>query len=142
MRLTTHIMNAMHVAGFWLVMLCVFLGPLGIGSSVATASLKTCGGSCPCDEDQWAEHAEAESNSSDDGCAANGIDHQEEAPCDDECPDACPECSCCPGLTAGIVPSFAPTVSCSVFSSKVIAPLDAPAAGALSGVFRPPRSLT
>jgi hypothetical protein len=132
----------MRVASFWLATLSVLIGSSVIGTSVAAASPKTCRDSCPCNEDQRAEHAEAESRSGDD-CFddADGIGHHEEAPCDNEFPDNCPECSCCLGLTAGIVPNVVPTVPDSVCSSKMIAHPDTPATGALAGVFRPPRSL-
>ena len=141
MAATRHILSALRAAGFWLVVASVLAGP--IGASVASASMKTCGVSCPCDEAQHAEHAEAESHDSSDGCDDIGaVDHDEGAPCDDECPDDCPECSCCRGLMAGLLSTVVPGLPGARTSSKLLAPPEAPANGDTSGVFRPPRSLT
>lgn len=130
------ILNALRVAALWLLVVSVLTGPLGVGASVASAAMKTCGASCPCDEAQHAEYV-------DDGCeASREIAQGDETPCDDECPNDCPDCNCCPGLMVGLVPVVVPGLPISASSLKLLTPPDAPAYGDVSRVFRPPRSLT
>jgi len=135
------IVNALRVTALWLLVVSVLAGPLGVGASVASAAVKTCGVSCPCDEAQHAEHADETAQADDDYDGSEGA-HGDMAPCEDECPDDCPDCTCCPGLMVCLVPMVVSDFLGSASSSKLLTPPDALACGDVSGVFRPPRSLT
>ena len=134
------ILNALRMAALWLLVVPVLAGPMGVGASVAWAAMKTCGVSCPCDEAQHAEYADEAAQADDDCESSREATHSDEAPCEDECPDDCPDCTCC-GLMVGLVPMVVPLLG-SASSSKLLTPPPAPACGDVSGVFRPPRSLT
>ena len=129
-----HITDSFRVAGLWLLVASVLVGPLGLGSFVASAEKKTCGGSCPCDEEK---HAEEEAHGDDDCDSSHEVACGEETPCDDDCSD----CSCCPGLMAGLVPIFVPGLPGTRSLSRLLVPPGAPASGEMTGIFRPPRSL-
>ena len=141
-----HLLDALRVAALWLLVVSVFLGPAGLGGSAFASGAKTCGVSCPCDEaghddhaDEHDEHAEAEP--CDDEAAADS-DHNSGEPCKDECPDDCPNCGCCLGIAMAVLPLPVTSSAVGCTSARTIAPVDAPASGACTGVFRPPRSLT
>lgn len=144
---TRHLRDALRVAALWLLVVSVFFGPAGLGGSAAFASAsKTCGVSCPCDEaghddhgDEHDDHADADP-CSDDGAA--DADHDDGDPCKDECPDDCPNCGCCLGVAMVVLPLPVTSSRATCTSARMLAPIDAPASGAGSGVFRPPRSLT
>lgn len=143
---TRHILDALRVAALWLLVASVFFGPAGLGGSAFGSANKTCGVSCPCDEaahddhaDKHDEHAEADPCADD---AAADLDQDDGDPCKGECPDDCPKCGCCLGIAMAVLllPVTSSAVGCT--SSCMLAPVDAPASGACTGVFRPPRSLT
>ena len=136
---TRDILNALRVAALWLLVVAVFAGPLGVGAFVASAATKTCGVSCPCDEE---EHAEEDAHSNDDCDGSREVACGDETPCDEECPDDCPDCNCCPGLMIGLIPIVVPGLPGALSSSKFFVPPDARASGKIPDVFRPPRSLT
>ena len=70
----------MRTTGNWLVVVAVLHGPLGIGGSPAAATLKTCGTSCPCDEERGHGHTGAASHGDYDCC--KHAEHSEAAPRD------------------------------------------------------------
>ena len=152
------IAHALRVAGLWLLMMAVFFGPVSLGASSALAGARPCGSACPCDgegdqtgdqtgdqaNDRGHEHA-ADAQDCDEGEACvdadcDGEDRAGDEPCEDDCPEDCPKCRCF--VTSAVVFStFAlPSFSRPVASARLPAPVDAPAAGVCSGVFRPPRS--
>lgn len=140
-----YIASALRRVALWLLVVCVFLGPAGLGGSVAFASpSRTCGVSCPCDEggDPHAgdhdEHAGADP-CDDDGDA--GPEHQGNDPCQDDCPNDCPNCGCCLGVAMAVLPLSVTSSAVTSASARMFAPVDAPASSACTGVFRPPRSL-
>ena len=142
-------LDALRVAALWLLVVSVFFGPAGLGGSAAFASAnKTCGVSCPCDDaghddradehDEHDEHYEhAEADPCDDEAAADS-DHDDGDPCKDDCPN----CGCCLGIAMAVLPLQVTSSRSTCTSARMLAPTDAPASGAGSGVFRPPRSLT
>jgi len=134
------ILNALRMPALWLLAVPVLAGPMGVGASVASAAMKTCGVSCPCDEAQHAEFADEAAQADDDCESSREAAHSDEAPCEDECPDDCPDCTCC-GLMVGLAPMVVPLLG-PVSSSKLFTPADSLPCGDVSGVFRPPRSLT
>jgi hypothetical protein len=137
---TLNIVGALRVAGLWLLLVSVFASPFGLGASAASAGKKACGVSCPCAE---AEQAQEEAHSDD--CCGNRqkAASPDETPCDDACPDDCTDCKCCPGLMVGLIPIvIAAGLPDTLPSSKLLPPLDVPANGYDSGIFRPPRSLS
>ena len=118
----------------WFLVLAVFLGPLGLGTSMSSAATTPCGASCPCDEE--AEHGEA-----DDDCGApEDAGHGDEAPADD-CPSDCPDCSCGAGAMLAVVGLPLPAMQLSSGSFSTLALAETTALGDIAGVFRPPRSL-
>ena len=132
--------RATRVAALWLLVVSVLVGPLGLGHSAA-AAVDACGTSCPCEGDRHVDHADGEHASvtaEHDDCDG---DRDRGEPAEEECPDDCPDCSCCPGIVLGVVPTVMPSIALSSHACKSLIPPDAPALGALSGVFRPPRSL-
>jgi len=141
-------LDALRVAALWLLVVSVFFGPAGLGGSAAFASAnKTCGVSCPCDEAAHDDHADdhddhAEAEACDDDAAADSEHGDDGDPCKDECPDDCPNCGCCLGIAMAVLPLPVTSSRATCTSARVLAPTDAPASGAGSGVFRPPRSLT
>lgn len=141
------IASALRKVAFWLLVVCVFLGPAGIGSSVAFASTSvTCGVSCPCDDEVRAPHVgDHEEHGDADPCDDNGdaenSEHQGSDPCQDDCPDDCPNCGCCLGVAMAILPLSITSSAVTSASARMFAPVDAPASGPCTGVFRPPRSL-
>ncbi len=143
-----NILDALRVAALWLLVMSLFFGPAGLGGSAAFASAnETCGVSCPCDaaapEDDAGDPADhAEADPSGDEAAADSERGDEDTPCKDECPDDCPHCGCCPGIAMAVLPLPVTSSRATCTSARMLAPLDAPASGAGSGVFRPPRSLT
>lgn len=141
-----HLLDALRVAAVWLLVVCVFFGPAGLGGSSFAAASKTCGVSCPCDEAGHGDHADereehAEAAPCDDDAAADS-DHDDGDPCGDECPDDCPNCGCCLGVAMAVLPRPVTSSAAGCTSARVPGPVDAPASGACTGVFRPPRSLT
>lgn len=141
---TRDISSALHVAALWLLVVSVFFGPAGLGGSAAFASAsvaKPCGVSCPCDD---AAHdrqpGDHEEHADDDDGAHAGQDDGE--PCKDECPDDCPNCGCCLGVAMAVLPLPVTSGATACASARVLSPVDSPANGACTGVFRPPRSLT
>ncbi|MCX4242581.1 hypothetical protein [Paraliomyxa miuraensis] len=142
------ITHALRVAASWLLVVCVFFGPAGLGGSAAFAAVtKPCGISCPCDEvvgdadaDPGDEPGEAAPRRDTDEPIDD--DPSDDEPGEDECPDDCPSCGCCLGVAMAVLsfPATSFTTSCS--SLRALAPVDAPASGAQTGVFRPPRSST
>ncbi len=136
---TRNTINALRVASLWLVALSVLIGPLGVGAAIASSALKTCGVSCPCDEEQHADAGSHEGNPCEGGSAS---EHGEKNPCGDECPDDCPDCSCCVGLTIGVAPVALPSLPGLVSSSRLLQSPDAPVSSDIVGIFRPPRFLT
>ena len=147
MRSTRDIIDALRVAAVWLLVVSVFFGPAGLGGSTGfAASSKSCGASCPCDDaavdDHEGDHAEhAEADPCDDDVHADS-EHDDGDPCKDECPDDCPNCRCCPGIAMAVLPLPVASSTATCTSSRMLAPIDAPASGACTDVFRPPRSLT
>jgi len=131
------ILNALRMVALWLLVVPVLAGPMGVGASVASAAMKTCGVSCACDEAQHAEYAD-EAAQADDDCEST----REAAHGEDECSDDCPDCTCCPELIIDLVPIVVPDLLGSASSSKLLTPPDALPCGDVSGIFRPPRSLT
>lgn len=142
-------MNALRIAASWLLVVCVFFGPAGLGGAEALANtLQPCGISCPCDETASADHPEDH-----DGCDCNGEigstppsegvdDHDHGAPCQDDCSDDCPNCGCCLGVALAVLPvPMTSTIAPSKSLARMNAPADAPGNGARTGVFRPPRPL-
>jgi hypothetical protein len=140
------IASALRMAALWLLVVCVFLGPAGLGGSIAFASpSRTCAVSCPCDEEvrdphagDHEEHADAEP-CDDDGDADS--EHQGSDPCQDDCPDDCPNCGCCLGVAMAVLPLSVASSAVTSAPARTLAPIDAPASGSSTGVFRPPRSL-
>jgi hypothetical protein len=137
------IIRAFRVPALWLLVLCVFCGPVGLGASSAFADAsKPCGKSCPCDEERHAEHADEKSASSPCDDDHDPDDQGEGAPCDDGCPDGCPNCGCCVGIAMAAVPPAVALAGFPSVSSRVHAQTDVRSSGARTGIFRPPRSLT
>ena len=140
------ISSALRGAAMWLLVVSVFIGPAGLGGSAAWASSsKTCGASPPCDEavhdgNDGAREQHPEADPCDDDGAHAGRDDGE--PCKDECPDDCPSCGCCLGVAMAVLPVPVTSSVTSWATARVLSPVDAPASGACTGVFRPPRSLT
>lgn len=136
----------LRAAAAWLLMASVLVGPLGIGASVASAAAKTCGVSCPCEDVDVSAHADDASDGEACTCADTDEPSHAEAERHDEfhadaCPDDCPDCNCCPGVMLGVVGVVAPRPSLPSHVYRISAPPEAPALGASSCVFRPPRSL-
>ena len=127
-----HIIDVLRVAAMWLLVVVVLCGPVGLGGSAAFASVnKACGVSCPCDEthdDNADEHDDHD-------------DHDDADPCKDECSNNCPNCCCCMGIAMIVFPLPVMLSRATCTSACMLAPIDAPASGADSDVFRPPRSL-
>jgi hypothetical protein len=144
-----------------LLAVCVLLGPAGLGGTPAfAAAARACGASCPCDEDGGEAHvedgAERRGHVGDDdpsqleAAAGDGepaADSEHAAgsepagadPSEDACPDDCPSCGCGFGVALAVVPLGLPTALRSFRAAHGLARRDAPASGAGSGVFRPPK---
>jgi hypothetical protein len=147
-----HILDALRVAALRLLMVSVFFGPAGLRGPTAFASAsKTCGVSCPCDEavhdgheGDAGDHEQHANTDRGDDDRVGGSGHEDDEPCQDQCPDNCPNCGCCLGIGMAVLPLPLPMTSTAIpcASTLMLAPMDAPANGACSGVFRPPRSLT
>lgn len=136
------IASALRMVALWLLVVCVFLGPAGLGGSVGFASTsRTCGVCCPCDDEVRDPHEEPASAApcDDDGDADS--EHQGTDPCRDDCPDDCPNCGCCVGVAMAVLPLSVTSSAVSSAPARTLAPVDAPASGASTGIFRPPRSL-
>jgi hypothetical protein len=133
------------VGAFWLLLLCLFLGPAGIGgSAMAAAALQTSGAPCPCEgeahhghEAGHEEHAEADPC---DNESERDFRQGDSEPCQDGCPDGCPDCGCCVGIAMAVVLLPAASGAPAWTSARWVAPVIEPARGARSRVFRPPRS--
>ena len=127
-----HIIDVLRVAAMWLLVVVVLCGPVGLGGSAAFASVnKACGVSCLCDEthdDNADEHDDHD-------------DHDDADPCKDECSNNCPHCCCCMGIAMIVFPLPVMLSRATCTLACMLAPIDAPASGADSDVFRPPRSL-
>ena len=140
-----HIIDVLRVAAMWLLVVVVLCGPVGLGGSAAFASVnKACGVSCPCDEthdDNADEHDDHDDADSDHDDAAADSDHDDADPCKDECSNNCPHCCCCMGIAMIVFPLPVMLSRATCTSACMLAPIDAPASGADSDVFRPPRSL-
>lgn len=136
------IASALRMVALWLLVVCVFVGPAGLGGSIAFASpSRTCGVSCPCDDGDRHADEHADAAPCDDDADADS-EHQGSDPCQDDCPDDCPNCSCCLGVAMAVLPLLSVTSGAVTSASmRMFAPVDAPAIGACTGVFRPPRSL-
>lgn len=126
------------MAGPWFAALCIAFGSLGI-LAPAAATLKTCGVSCPCDDEP---NAGAVSHADEHGEGAERVDRGPEEPCEDECPDDCAACGCCPGSSAGAAASWLPSALSAFASSGRVAPAETPGISDVSRVFRPPRAAT
>lgn len=140
------ITSALRRVALWLLVVSVFLGPAGLGGSIAFASpSRTCGVSCPCDDEVGDPHAgDHEEHAGADPCDDEGdadSEHQGSDPCQDDCPDECPNCGCCLGVAMAVLPLSVTSGAVTSASARMFAPVDAPASGACTGVFRPPRSL-
>lgn len=138
--------SALRMVALWLLVVSVLLGPAGLGSSVAfTSPSRTCGVSCPCDDEVRDSHAgDHEEHAGADPCDDDGgedSEHQGSEPCQDDCPDDCPNCGCCLGVAMAVLPLSVTSSAVTSASARMFAPVDAPASGACTGVFRPPRSL-
>ena len=137
--------DALRGASLSLLAVSLLAGPLGLGFSGASAAQKTCGVSCPCDEEEHGEDAHAEEAHAEEAHADDGCDRSHEvpcgadAPCDDTCPDDCPECSCCAGLMVGLAPAPVPILLGAISFAKRFDSPDVPKNGDASGIFRPPR---
>lgn len=130
------IVHVLRGVAVWLLALCVFLGPTGGGS----AALATTGEvSCPCD-DAKSDHIGDHDDPCDEG--AGGEAHEAGDPCEDECPDGCPDCGCCPGIAMAVLPQPLRSGTASRMPARMLAPIQTPASGTGSCVFRPPRSRT
>lgn len=133
----------MRMAAYWLLFVTLFFGPLALGSAAAiSVPSKECASSCPCDrrdyehqEEEEVPHAEA---ACDDTNKANS-NHDHDDPCQEGCPDDCSKCSCCFGVALAMLPPLAITGLGACSSSSLLAPVDEPAHGFSSGVYRPPR---
>lgn len=115
---------------YWVLLLALALGPVGLGAALDTLNPASCSDSCDCD----AIHA-AHASANDDATAAADDD------CGGECPPDCPDCACCPGLAPGLhlIPRIDFTSSPSLPAPRLAAA--SPAAGDLPDLFRPPRRL-
>jgi hypothetical protein len=124
----------------WLLALCLFFGPAGVGTSSALAAAMPddCDPGC-CDEVQEAHEDEAH-----DDCEGEEEElHADDSePCEDACPDSCHECSCC--FSVAVELDCIPQVGSARVSncSGTSPPHAAPASRSEGSVFRPPRSLT
>ncbi len=140
------IVDAVHTVVISLLVVFVFLDPIDLGVSPASAvSSKACEISCPCekaDNDNISfdhkEHSKADP-CKDDHEADSG--HKESYPCQDKFPDNCPKCNCCLGITVAVIPMPLSVSNCSCIATNVIAPVDVPRSDVSAGIFRPPRSL-
>ncbi len=88
------ILNALRMLALWLWVVPVLAGPMGVGASVASAAMKTCGVSCPCDQAQHAAYADEAAQADDDCGSSRKAAQGDEAPCEDECSDDCRDCTC------------------------------------------------
>lgn len=136
-----------RMAALWLLVVSVLLGPAGLGSSVAFASpSKTCGVSCPCDDGARDAHAgDHDEHAAADPCDDDGgadSRHLGSEPRPDDCPDDCHDCGCCLAVAMALLPVSVTWRAVTSASARTLAPIDAPAAGALTSLFRPPRPLT
>ena len=138
-----------------LLAVCVWLGPAGVGGTPAfAAAARACGASCPCDEDGGEAHVEDGNEhgghvGDDDpaqieGAAGDGEPAADpkpagDDPSEDACPDDCPSCGCGFGVALAVIPLGLPTALRSFRAAHGLARRDAPASGAGSGVFRPPK---
>lgn len=114
-------------------LLCVLLGAESAIVGTATYGLgERCGGTCPCEKAEAVE-CEADLEAHDNGLCS-GAGHG------DPCPPDCTGCSCCPAVVVAVVPNLLDVVQASLGERSPLAPLDRPAAGAVTRVFRPPRS--
>ena len=125
----------------WLLALCLFFGPAGVGTSTALAAAmpEACDPGC-CDEVAQAHEAhEAEAH---DDCEDACEGDCEDDPCEDACPEGCHECSCCFSVAVELdcVPQVGPARASAVLSTPE--PHSRPASGTSGSVFRPPRSLS
>jgi hypothetical protein len=141
--------SALHMTAVWSLVVAVLFGPAGLGGSAALASSKTCGASCPCDEavhgDNDGTHEQhVEDDPCDDLCDDDRAHagHADGEPCEDECPDDCSNCGCCLGIAMAVLSKPVTSSATSCASARMLSPVDAPANGARTGIFRPPRSLT
>ncbi len=137
----------LHVAALWLLVVSVFFGPIGLGSTAAFPPAPKAGGvSCPCETDEHDRHAgehrgHPDADPCDDSRETNS-GHDEGDPCQDECPDDCPKCNCCLGAAMAVLPLSQPSSADACASSDLLEPMDVPPSGFLTNVFRPPRSLS
>ena len=139
------ILGAMRTVAVWLLVVSVFLGPVGIGAaSASSVGSKACGVLCPCDDEpRQADHhddCDEQSAVDVDPCADDEAAHEHDggSPDDQACFDECSGCA--PGValaTAAVLLAAAPASS----PELALTPSDAQAAGVCTGVFRPPRSL-
>lgn len=137
------ILGAMRTIAVWLLVMSVFLGPVGIGSASASAvGSKACGILCPCDEPQQADHDDdCDEQSTVDPCADEEAAHEHDggSPDDQACFDECSGCA--PGVALATAAVLLAAAAPASPPDLALAPSDAPAAGVCTGVFRPPRSL-
>ena len=149
-------MLAWRLVAAWLLITCVIAGPLGLGAAIT--SVKTCGASCPCDDEHASEDDGHADEHSSEPCSkpssehssdvqhedAHDADHHDDghgdADCPKDCPDDCPDCSCCPGVTVAVVPLTMPSVDALFDSLTAPSSPRAPPLGAAFDVYRPPRS--
>ncbi len=135
---------AWRLAAAWLLVVCVIAGPLGLGAAIA--SVKTCGASCPCDDEHASEDGDhaGERNSDAQHEDAHDADHHDDgrgdADCPKDCPDDCPDCGCCSGVMVAVVPLTMPSVHALYDSLTAPSSPRAPPLGAAFDVYRPPRS--
>jgi len=133
----------MRTIAVWLLVVSVFLGPVGIGSaSASTVGSKACGVLCPCDDEpqQADHHDDCDEQSTVDPCADEEAAHEHdgESPDGEACFDECSGCA--PGVALATAAVLLAAAHASA-PDLALAPSDAPAAGVCIGVFRPPRSL-
>lgn len=137
-RWIRNILDSSRLALILLLSVSVLVGPSGLTTSAALATMRACGVWCPCEEEQ---HEELDNYVVHDHADYEGS-HESRQGDKVPCPEDCPDCDCCPGLMGGLLPVVVASHPVQTSSSEVHALSDSPAYGEVSGIFRPPRSLT
>ncbi len=112
------------------------VGPAELASSAALE--RACGVWCPCEEERHDKPAAHLADAHTDCEGSDEAAQSDKAPC----PDDCPDCDCCPGLMGGLLTVVLSSLPWPASSPELHTFSDAPAYGEVSGIFRPPRSLT
>ena len=131
------ISGAVRAAAFWLLALSLLVGAEGIGTLAAFAA-DSCESWCSCHEAEDAEHGHGSKTLHGNTTASH---HSDDHPADDNCPADCPDCSCCPGVVLGVLRMNLSGVPLRSRLDSTLTPVQSPASTAVSGIFRPPRSL-